>query len=199
MEVRFKDPVFDGQLLRALSHVYYGGADVGECISTAARIREGDAASWHDEWSDTAQRIYSSAEKSCQQGHQESAREGDGKRNWQQKDGGENGRAPKGEELTMAPITFLEAIKQALFEELVRTAIVPLITRLATPPPAGSSLVATSSQVMRRGSHHQPSGRCSRPGASRETTRRGVLWMFGSSSWLRRAKTTRFATSCSRW
>src|SRR5271168_1702978 len=76
MKILFKDPVFDGQLLRALSHVYYGGADVGECISTAARIREGDAASWHDEWSDTAQRIYSSAEKSCQQGHQESAREG---------------------------------------------------------------------------------------------------------------------------
>jgi len=32
--------------------------------------------------------------------------------------------------------------KQALFEELVRTAIVPLITRLATPPPAGGSIRA---------------------------------------------------------
>src|SRR5271170_3525717 len=75
MKIRFKDPVFDGQLLRALSHVYYGGADVGECVSTAARIREGDATSWHDEWSATAQRIYSSAEVSLQQGRARSARE----------------------------------------------------------------------------------------------------------------------------
>jgi pimeloyl-ACP methyl ester carboxylesterase len=75
MKIRFKDPVFDGQLLRALSHVYYGGADVGECISTAARIREGDATSWHDEWSATAHRLSSSAEKSFQQGRSQSARE----------------------------------------------------------------------------------------------------------------------------
>jgi len=32
--------------------------------------------------------------------------------------------------------------KQALFEELVRTALVPLITRLAEPPPAGGSVRA---------------------------------------------------------
>jgi pimeloyl-ACP methyl ester carboxylesterase len=75
MKILFKDPVFDGQLLRALNHVYYGGADVGECISTAARIREGDATSWHDQWSATAQRVYSSAESSFQQGHAQSARE----------------------------------------------------------------------------------------------------------------------------
>jgi len=75
MKILFKDPVFDGQLLRALNHVYYGGADVGECISTAARIREGDATSWYDQWSATAQRIFSSAEKSFQQGHLQSARE----------------------------------------------------------------------------------------------------------------------------
>jgi pimeloyl-ACP methyl ester carboxylesterase len=75
MKILFKDPVFDGQLLRALNHVYYGGADVGECISTATRIREGDATSWHDQWSATAQRVYSSAESSFQQGHSQSARE----------------------------------------------------------------------------------------------------------------------------
>jgi pimeloyl-ACP methyl ester carboxylesterase len=75
MKILFKDPVFDGQLLRALNHVYYGGADVGECISTATRIREGDATSWHDQWSATAQRVYFSAESSFQQGHSQSARE----------------------------------------------------------------------------------------------------------------------------
>lgn len=75
MKILFKDAVFDGQLLRALSHVYYGGADVGECISTAARIREGDTSSWYEQWSATAHRICSSAEKSFQQGHTQSARE----------------------------------------------------------------------------------------------------------------------------
>src|ERR1700683_2759725 len=73
MKVFFRDPVFDGQLLRALNHVYCGGADVGECLSTAARIREGDASSWYDEWSKTAERIYSLAEKSDEQGHARSA------------------------------------------------------------------------------------------------------------------------------
>jgi pimeloyl-ACP methyl ester carboxylesterase len=75
MKILFADPVFDGQLLRALNHVYYGGADLGECISTASRIREGDAIQWHDEWSKTAERIYSIAEKSSQQGHAQSASE----------------------------------------------------------------------------------------------------------------------------
>ncbi len=38
----FEDPVFDAQLLRTMSHVYYGGADIGKCLATARRIRNGD-------------------------------------------------------------------------------------------------------------------------------------------------------------
>ena len=56
MQVRFENPLFDAQLLRALSHVYYGGADVGECQSTAQGIREGDFDSWYDAWWTTAER-----------------------------------------------------------------------------------------------------------------------------------------------
>ena len=56
MQVRFENPLFDAQLLRALSHVYYGGADVGECLSTAQGIREGDFDSWYDAWWTTAER-----------------------------------------------------------------------------------------------------------------------------------------------
>jgi len=75
VKIFFKDPIFDGQLLRALNHIYYGGADVGECLSTAARIREGDTSQWQDEWYATAQRIYALGEESFRQGHTQSARE----------------------------------------------------------------------------------------------------------------------------
>jgi len=67
----------------------------------------------------------------------------------------------------------------------------------ATTPPLGRILAATSSQVARRGSHHQPSGRCSRPGASRETTRRTFTVHVGLELVATAAQnTTRFATSC---
>jgi pimeloyl-ACP methyl ester carboxylesterase len=75
MKIFFKDPVFDGQLLRALNHVYFGGADIGECLSTASRIHEGDTSQWHDEWSATAERINRLAEESYRKGHHQSARE----------------------------------------------------------------------------------------------------------------------------
>jgi pimeloyl-ACP methyl ester carboxylesterase len=73
VNIFFKDPIFDGQLLRALNHVYYGGADIGECISTAGRIREGDASQWYDEWYATAERIHALAEDSKRKGYQQSA------------------------------------------------------------------------------------------------------------------------------
>ncbi len=34
MKIFFNNPFFDGQLLRALGYVYYGGADISECLST---------------------------------------------------------------------------------------------------------------------------------------------------------------------
>jgi pimeloyl-ACP methyl ester carboxylesterase len=73
VKVFFKDPVFDGQLLRALNHVYFGGADIGECISTASRIHEGNTSQWHDEWTATAERIYALGEESHRKGHHQSA------------------------------------------------------------------------------------------------------------------------------
>ena len=75
MRVYFKNELFDGQLLRALTAVYYGGAEVGECLSTAQRIAEGDAESWHREWRQTADRVYAAAEESLAKGHLVSARE----------------------------------------------------------------------------------------------------------------------------
>ncbi len=38
----FSDPEMDFQLIRQLGSSSYGGASVGECLSTAARIKDGD-------------------------------------------------------------------------------------------------------------------------------------------------------------
>jgi pimeloyl-ACP methyl ester carboxylesterase len=75
MQILFKDGLFDGQFLRIISHTYYGGADLGECFTTARRIKEGDNESWYREWSKTAERVYKLGEESLAKGHKVSARE----------------------------------------------------------------------------------------------------------------------------
>jgi len=71
----FSGPELQFQLTRALGDTAYGGADVGECLSTAERITEGDVNSWYAEWYETAERIFSLAETSLAAGHEVSARE----------------------------------------------------------------------------------------------------------------------------
>src|ERR671910_196378 len=71
-----KDEAFWFEPLRSLSHVVSGGADIGECLATAARITEGDYDSWHDEWLRTADRVAVEAERSDAGGHDVSARQG---------------------------------------------------------------------------------------------------------------------------
>jgi pimeloyl-ACP methyl ester carboxylesterase len=75
MKIVFQDPTFSLQLLRAISETYYKGADIGECLSTAYRIQEGDFESWYKEWLNTAQRVHKYAENSLAGGHKTSARE----------------------------------------------------------------------------------------------------------------------------
>lgn len=75
MKVYFNQPAFDKQLLRVLSHVYFGCADIGECLTTAARIRDNDFDTWHNEWMATADRVFEIAKQSEQNGHIVSARE----------------------------------------------------------------------------------------------------------------------------
>jgi pimeloyl-ACP methyl ester carboxylesterase len=71
----FSDSELVFQLTRALGDTAYGGADIGECLSTAERITEGDANSWYKEWYATAERIRGTAEDSLAAGHVVSARE----------------------------------------------------------------------------------------------------------------------------
>ena len=62
MKVVFQDPTFSLQLLRTVGETYYKAADIGECLSTAYRIKEGDFESWHIEWLKTANRVHKYAE-----------------------------------------------------------------------------------------------------------------------------------------
>ena len=75
MRLHFKDELFDAQLLRAAGHTAYGGADIGECLATAATIREPDLESWRRGWLALAERSFVQAETSAAAGHRASARE----------------------------------------------------------------------------------------------------------------------------
>jgi hypothetical protein len=55
--------------------MYYGGADVGEMMATAALVTEGDFESWFTEWHKLGLRLLSRANASLSAGHLESARE----------------------------------------------------------------------------------------------------------------------------
>jgi hypothetical protein len=59
----FDDQDFDGQLLRAVGYTAYGGADIGECVETAGRIKVGDRSSWYEAWTKTADRMKADAQE----------------------------------------------------------------------------------------------------------------------------------------
>ena len=73
MKIVFQDPTFSLQLLRVIGQTYYKVADIGECLSTAYRIKEGDFESWHIEWLKTAKRIHKYADECVASGRKISA------------------------------------------------------------------------------------------------------------------------------
>jgi len=75
VHVVFDDAQFDFQTLRLLGSAASGDAEVGEVLSTARRIGEGDFDSWTTEWLKTAQRVHAIAERSRTRGHTVSARQ----------------------------------------------------------------------------------------------------------------------------
>jgi hypothetical protein len=54
----FRNQTFSFEALRTAGFAVYGGADIGEVIVTARKIREGDVASWHRSWKATAERVH---------------------------------------------------------------------------------------------------------------------------------------------
>jgi dienelactone hydrolase len=69
-----KDELLDAQILRTLGSAGAGGADIGECLTTAARLRGTDLDSWYDEWSRTASVVLAEGERQADTGHTVSAR-----------------------------------------------------------------------------------------------------------------------------
>jgi hypothetical protein len=69
----FKDEGFNFQTEIALGATYHQAADVEEVLATVERIRNGQAQSWVDEWSATADRLAAEATASADAGHSYSA------------------------------------------------------------------------------------------------------------------------------
>ena len=58
----FKNDDFDFQLMRSMGLHYHGGASIGECLTTAKQINDGDVVSWVNEWNSTAVMVEKEAE-----------------------------------------------------------------------------------------------------------------------------------------
>ena len=71
----FKDDDFEYMMLGALGATYHKCADIGECLTAAAPIENGDYEGWYRAWLATADRVRGFAEQSAAKGHQTSARE----------------------------------------------------------------------------------------------------------------------------
>jgi pimeloyl-ACP methyl ester carboxylesterase len=71
----FDDPTFSFELLRTMGEAVYGCSDIGECLTTAYQIEEGNIEDWYSEWYETAERVRGYAEQSLAGGHEVSARE----------------------------------------------------------------------------------------------------------------------------
>jgi Alpha/beta hydrolase family len=72
----FDHEQFNFEFQFALGGVHYGAGDVGEMLSTADRVVNGDADSWCGEWIATGERVATIAEESAKSGHEVSARAG---------------------------------------------------------------------------------------------------------------------------
>lgn len=75
MKLVFKNETFSFEFIRTLGHAVYGGADIGECVATAQRIKDKDLDSWYTEWFNTAKRVNDIAEACEKKGNKVSARE----------------------------------------------------------------------------------------------------------------------------
>lgn len=75
MKLGFQDQAFSFELIRAVSYAGYEGAEIGECLATAANIKQGDFNGWFEEWEKTAKRVEIIGEECLANGHIVSGRE----------------------------------------------------------------------------------------------------------------------------
>ncbi len=72
--VLYRNPYFDGQLVRTLAAAPVGAADLGEALATARRVGKLGGDTWHRAWSATAATALQAAEASREEGDAVSAR-----------------------------------------------------------------------------------------------------------------------------
>lgn len=75
MPILSTNPMWEMFGQRALSTTFYGGADIGECVSTAARVTGDSPEEWYREWTRTAERLFAIGRTSEDAGHRVSSRE----------------------------------------------------------------------------------------------------------------------------
>ncbi|MER7585129.1 alpha/beta fold hydrolase [Kitasatospora sp. NPDC097691] len=75
MKFLFDDESFSYETLRSAGFALDGGADLGEVLSTAARIGEGDEDAWLREWRATADRVHTIGRRALEAGDRITARE----------------------------------------------------------------------------------------------------------------------------
>ncbi|MFJ4923726.1 alpha/beta hydrolase family protein [Streptomyces sp. NPDC088725] len=75
MKFLFDDESFSFETLRTACFAEYGGADLGEILTTASEITDGDEESWYRAWKATADRVHEAGTRSLTAGHRVSARE----------------------------------------------------------------------------------------------------------------------------
>lgn len=75
MKFLYDDESFSFEALRTAGHAAYGGADLGEVLTTCRRIPEGDEEAWSAQWGATADRIERIGRDALAAGHRVSARE----------------------------------------------------------------------------------------------------------------------------
>lgn len=75
VEFIFQDPQYSFQTLRTLGYAVSGGADIGEVLKTAYRIKEGDDESWFTEWAQTAEQCEKRGNAFIAEGKRISARQ----------------------------------------------------------------------------------------------------------------------------
>ena len=68
MAILSENPMWEAFGLRALPYALYGGADIGECVTTVERVGDGGSVDdWHREWKATADRVAAIGEE-CERG-----------------------------------------------------------------------------------------------------------------------------------
>jgi hypothetical protein len=72
--IAVRDALLDAQVLRAAGSAPDGGADLGECLATARRVRGTGLGSWHDAWAAAAASARALAETELAAGRTETAR-----------------------------------------------------------------------------------------------------------------------------